>query len=181
MRFRLLEVAGLGVACLLCLVVAIVAVAPRLSAMGAHRAPPSGTMTQLPAIPSAGTLVVTDPRELVLTPADLGPGYVQIRSTPAVLKNLSSDANGWDSVLHSTLSGSLVESIAVIYPSEAEAVAAANQAAATSATPGSTQVVGASGRVMVVVVVVPGHGDDSSAIAARASAMELSRVESASR
>jgi hypothetical protein len=117
----------------------------------------------------------------VLSAADLGPDYEQLRAGPATLGAATEVATGWDVVYRSSSRGTLVESIAVVYPSEAAAAAAAGTMEAMPE-PGTARVVRAAGTVLIVVVVVAGTGDtDPGAIAGRASDAEMARVTAARR
>lgn len=120
-----------------------------------------------------------DPQRLVLTAADLGPGFQPLRSGPAALGTGSSGARGWDAVYRSTASSTLVESIAVVYPSPAEATFAAGRLEGTPDI-GTVRAVTATGSVLVMVVVAPA-GDDAAPLLERARQAAVSRASAGSR
>jgi hypothetical protein len=129
--------------------------------------------------PSPAKPMPPDPQRLVLAPADLGPEYGPVLTGPAALPPSSTGASGWDAVYRSARTGTLVESLAVVYPSDAEAAGAAGTMEAIPQ-PGTARVVRAAGRVLVVVVVVGRGSDDAASMANRAGQVAFARATSGS-
>ena len=146
-------------------------------------APTPGSGILRPATPAPSTPAPTpsplNAQILVLSAGDLGPQYSLVRATPALLGPASADASGWDAVFTSATTGTVVESIAVVYPTANDA---AESAVAMNGIPpdGTARVVRAIGPVLVIAVVAPGSDKAGDSLAQQVSILEIKRVIAAS-